>query len=170
MKRFWIIAFTIGMMFVFAACGESKGTSGGPTDTKAARVENGRLSAIEPPTGWLLGEAQSEDQLIYLWKHDLYDQYPQDAPMLSIDINEDDTPEEKLKAVKDLSDRWEEAYEVGAVTIGSTRFHTFSSRSAGLVLIGARDGMTLSINVDNALQVDDPAVVAIINSIRVAKD
>jgi hypothetical protein len=38
--------------------------------TEAARIENGRLSAIEPPEEWLQGKSTADNQLIYLFKHD----------------------------------------------------------------------------------------------------
>lgn len=196
MKKHLVLALVVAMIFLLAACSESKdvemmdgdgfeagadsdsgeaaGDSSAASDSavdEVARVENGRLSAIEPPEGWLLGEAQSDDQLIYLFKHDLYDEYPQDAPEVTIDIDEDATPEEKIARTKELSEDWNEEYEIGEVTIGGIKFLTFDSQSQTFTgLFGIKDGVTLSISVHTRLEVDNADVIAIIESIRVAAE
>ena len=135
-------------------------------------MENGRLSGIEPPEGWLLKEALSENQLIYRFKHDLYDEFPRDAPEIGIDIDEwYDTPEECLEGEIELSEEWEEEYETGEVTIGGINFLTFDSQSQLFTrLFGAKDGVILSISVSTRLEIDNPDVIAIIESIRVAAE
>jgi hypothetical protein len=181
------------LLTLFVGCGENKNVgndtavseSNGTTVTDAAsvevstkepaaetaRIENGRLSAIEPPEGWLQGKSTADNQLIYLFKHDLYDEYPEDAPKLSIDIDEYDTPEKCITGAKELSERWEEECEIGEVTIGSIPFLTFASQSARVTsLFGTKDGVTLSISVAKRLEVNDPDVNAIIGSISVAAD
>ncbi|MDL2214265.1 hypothetical protein LJB76_01740 [Clostridia bacterium OttesenSCG-928-O13] len=198
MKRLMALVFVLAMIISLVACGkdvemldgdgfeagvnngssdEAGSESAGPSGesdsahAEAARVENGRLSGIEPPEGWLLGEAMSENQLIYLFKHDLYDEYPQDAPEITIDIDEYDTPEEKLARTKEISEDWEEEYETGEVTMGGIDFLTFSSQSQTFVaLFGTKDGVTLSISVSTRLEIDSPDVIAIIESIEVAAE
>ena len=149
MKKFGIMVLIVVMVFTFAACGGGKETSdsspsaqaGGSeskeagsigesdsTPAEVARVENGRLSGIEPPEGWLLGEAMSENQLIYAFKHDLYDEFPQDAPEIGIDIDEwYDTPEECLASAIEQSEEWDEEYEVGEVTMGAINIGYWNS-------------------------------------------
>ncbi|MDL2327366.1 hypothetical protein LJC64_01730 [Ruminococcaceae bacterium OttesenSCG-928-A11] len=200
MKRLILITFALAMIFSLTACGkdvemldgdgfeagvgnssseagrsnsESVDPSGESDSAPAevARVENGRLSGIEPPEGWLQGEAMSENQLIYQFKHDLYDEYPQDAPEITIDIDEYDTPEEKLERTKEISEDWEEEYEAGEVTIDGVAFLTFSSQSQTYIaLFGTKDGVTLSISVSTRLDLDNPDVIAIIGSLHVAAE
>ncbi|MGD9560000.1 MAG: hypothetical protein AB7V55_05275, partial [Oscillospiraceae bacterium] len=82
-----------------------------------------------------------------------------------------DTPEERIESTKELSEDWDEEYEIGEVTIDGIDFLTFDSRSQTFTaLFGTKDGVTLSISVHTRLGIGNMDVIGIIESIRVAAE
>lgn len=178
MKRIIALSLALMMIFAFAACSGNKapaddGTTAGAqteaateaaTQAPAAGQVNGRLSGIDAPEGWAMGEPKSDNQLIYNFKHENYDEYPDDV-RLSVDVYDYDTPEDLLKRAKEMNE--EIGYTVENVTIGGNEFAYIIPSFGSRTLYGTIDGVTVAITHSSSLSIDDADVQAIISGLRI---
>lgn len=178
MKKLIALSLALMMLFAFAACSGSKAPADEGT-TAAAQTEaqteaateaptdlqvNGRLSGIDAPEGWAMGEPNADNQLIYNFKHENYDEYPDDV-RLSVDVYDYDTPEDLLARAKEINE--EIGYTVENVTIGGNEFAYIIPSFGSRTLYGTIDGVTVAITHSSSLSIDDAGVQAIISGLRI---
>lgn len=162
----WILS--IILLLCLAGCsGQEKSSETTQKEEKTVKlVTNGRLSAIEPPKGWELEDASTENQLTY----NCLEAAPEDGSykvQLWIDIYDFDTPEELLETMENSAKEMGKTYQIKEQKIGEDDFHYFVPDFGYATLYGTKNGVSICISHDLELSLEDAAVLEIINSIQV---
>lgn len=176
MKMKKIIALSLASVTVFSMTACSGGEKTGGETQKAEEVQeevklvtNGRLSAMEAPEGWKQKEANADNELVYIY---VGEGDPEDdmLPRLWIDIDEFETPEEKVERAKEDNADIGKECETEDVTIDGIDFIYLIPSFGYNTLYGTKDDVTIMISHDKEIELEDEAVQAFVKSIQVGPE
>lgn len=174
MKRIIVLSLASAMILGMTACSGSEKTGGETeeateTQEEVKLVSNGRLSAMEAPEGWKQKEANADNELVYIY---VGEGDPEDdmLPRLWIDIDEFETPEEKVERAKEDNADIGKECETEDVTIDGIDFIYLIPSFGYNTLYGTKDGVTIMISHDKEIELEDEAVQAFVKSIQVGPE
>ena len=162
------------MIFSMTACSGGEKAGGETQEAEEVQEEvklvtNGRLSAMEAPEGWKQKEANADNELVYIY---VGEGDPEDdmLPRLWIDIDEFETPEEKVERAKEDNADIGKECETEDVTIDGIDFIYLIPSFGYNTLYGTKDGVTIMISHDKEIELEDEAVQAFVKSIQVGPE
>ena len=178
MKRMTALLLAVLMLIGMTACSGGKDKTESETEKKVEEttqteeavklVSHGRVSAINAPEGWELGETSSDAQLAYECK---YEEFADSSiPVrLWIDIDTVDTAEAMAARAKEINTNEEAGFECQEEkkTIGGVEYIYIIPSFGYRTLYGTINGVTVCVSHDTEVSLDDEAVQAIIESIQI---
>ena len=172
MKKIVALLLVVAMLLGMTACSGGEENTGGETQEaegvqeEVKLVTNGRLSAMEAPEGWKQKEANADNVLVYIY---VGEGDPEDdmLPRLWIDIDEFETPEEKVERAKEDNADIGKECETEDVTIDGIDFIYLIPSFGYNTLYGTKDDVTIMISHDKEIELENEAVQAFVKSIQV---